>query len=168
MPALPPQGPSEGAAAAPLTPRPSCPPQISPRGGRTGRGAQYLLVIHRIPATSSSPQPCRVGTLSPHLTDGEAEAEARSDLPEATLCRGTHRALSADLPDSRVPTQSEDTSLASRSHRGRGAQRAWRGAQVQGALEAAVLGALEGFRAPSSAQRPLLGPCGSPHCGLRF
>ena len=61
--------------------------------------------------SSSSPQPCRVGTLSPHLTDRETEARACHDLPEASLCRWTHWALSADLPDSRVPTEREDTSL---------------------------------------------------------
>lgn len=106
----------------PHSPCPSCVPRPHPeRGGRPGRERPAFVggVCGGV-VTSSSPQPCKVDTISPHFTDGEPEAQARRDSPEATHCRRTHWALSADLPDPRVPTQREDSGLASRSHRGWG------------------------------------------------
>lgn len=117
MPALLPPRPPEGPAAPAHTPSLllRAHPEFTQRGeGGQGGRAQYLLVIHRVSASSS----CKVGSINPRLTNEEPEARAGCDPPEATLCRCRLWALSADLPDSRVPTQREDTGLASRSYRG--------------------------------------------------
>ena len=116
-------------------------PEFTQRGeGGQGGRAQYLLVSHRVSASSS----CKVGSINPRLTNEEPEAQAGCDSPEATLCRCRLWALSADLPDSRVPTQREDTGLASRSYRGlEGLQGSPR---FPDALEAAGLGVLKALR----------------------